>query len=536
MPTEPLVYTRTRNKEALPIKALNVASFSAVPSGGYVKYNTTIIARSGGVKLPPYGYISHYASATVRLSIAQVAGPIECDVTRTLELLVVFPQPTRPIEEGQYVTPVVNAHAVDFVKSACQNSDGKVNPEDFIPKGVRASMFDSPTPEFHRKVNKGEIFNKPVVNEKTTWDYDYWATVPTSSVEYTLSTGNQVNYSAASNTTSRAILDNLMPTPANPFCASDLLLVLNEQLGLECSDYLRNNVISDAYGKVNAGKFSYLVEALEGGETFTFLKKRITQLVLLLRDLKSGKWKRNAPLAYKKLKKRWKSLSPKQRKQYIISNFADAWMEARYAVRPLLISINDSIDLYNKGLGVARERFSERSFENLVIQGERIFEKEQPNGDIYRYNCAYSSEHTYTAGVLLEATSPNMYAQRQLGFTAIAISLMEVVPYSFVASWLLNWDGLLYKMSPNIGVNPLAAWSTFKRFTFVSGTVECVRDDVVIETLSFDIVNDSFDRKPETSPPLLNLDINLDIYKMIDISILIRQLSLKRPKVYHFNN
>jgi hypothetical protein len=115
---------------------------------------------------------------------------------------------------------------------------------------------------------------------------------------------------------------------------------------------------------------------------------------------------------------------------------------------------------------------------------------------------------------------------RTLGFTNIAGTAWELTFLSWAVDYFINLDGLLYHLTPDIGVNQLAAWSGTDDDIKITTQVHrySANDNTLLDTVTYVTNKNVYKREPVTSPSYLTLDINLDIYKLTDLAALFRVL------------
>jgi hypothetical protein len=119
---------------------------------------------------------------------------------------------------------------------------------------------------------------------------------------------------------------------------------------------------------------------------------------------------------------------------------------------------------------------------------------------------------------------------RQLGFTNLAGTAWELTFLSWAADYFVNLDGLLYHLTPDIGVQQLAAWaSTNDKINVVTRMVR--KDSVtgeLIDTVRVESVIETYHREPVDQPSFVELDINIDVAKLLDLGALFKGLLPRR--------
>jgi hypothetical protein len=373
------------------------------------------------------------------------------------------------------------------------------------------TISDVEVPGWRSLINAGTVVNNPVTHSKLKAKFEYdagKASKPEVSTYWTGYAWFNVNITGGG---AQSALPYLINTEEKrDEFISDMLTQL-----IDNTSSLADNAVSDAFGKVNAGSYEYLVELAEGRETIAYLNTVVQRLAKVVKAIKSGKFLSYAPKAYRKYKRLLKKGHNEFSKE-LLDVMSDAWMEARYAIRPLMISASDAVKLHNEGLKQLNDRITERGQRTQQDRETVRWDVQINDTTVYEYYLVNTFRHEARAGVLIQLNQA-FTDMRLLGLTNLASTGWEVIPFSFVLDWFTNIQGLLYSITPNIGVTPLASWVTTKKCHLLQGNVAVVQDGEYIESMSFNIEVDTYLRQVVESPSFINLDINLDIYKLLDL-------------------
>jgi len=255
------------------------------------------------------------------------------------------------------------------------------------------------------------------------------------------------------------------------------------------------STFANAFAKVQAGEAELLTIAAESGKTINYLNNRIRSLAGMLIHFKRSALKLD------------------------IDAIADLWLEVRYAIRPLLYDIQNVSSALSKG-----------SLD--TVRTFRASDKDQ-NSSSHTYSSYYSGTtfnveytvtniDTYTAGVYtrLKYDLPEVHTFGLLNFTQTA---WELVPFSFIVDWFINVSAFLASINPNPIYEVETGFSTNKRLSYVVGTITATRSGKDPEQKNFSFVRQTYSRKETASPSLFNIDVELNVPKLVDLLALARR-------------
>jgi hypothetical protein len=248
----------------------------------------------------------------------------------------------------------------------------------------------------------------------------------------------------------------------------------------------------------------------------------------MFKAIKRVKFREFAPKTYKRLRRKAKYLARKnsttvelEEARLAMDFLSSAWMELRFAVRPLVISAEDAIKLHNEGLKAKKERFS-------VTRTEYGFHKHSAydvkvEGNVRSVTVTkWDTKRKATAGVILKPDT-SLATMRELGFTNLAGTAWELTFLSWAIGYFVDVSGLLYYMTPNVGISPLAAWSTTK--DSITAVTNVKRYDATtgihLDTAEYTATKEVYHRHPIDGPGFLEIAIDIDLHKAIDLIALL---------------
>jgi len=403
----------------------------------------------------------------------------------------------------------------------------------YISTYKSATISDVLTDNYKKRINNGEIINNPVLNDTFHLKHNRRRAKQlqpsTTTVQLEHKTGFYPNdYFLTGSTTPG---DPLI----RPLNEDELLGIIAQHQGVEFDSPtdIKQLAINKAFGRVNSGSYEYLVELGEGRETVAYISTVFRRMFSMFKAVKRGKLKGVLPKTYKRAKRRAKARSIRFGTSYereldlaVIHFTAQAWMELRFAIRPLVYSVEDAISLYNEGL----KKESGRTTEAVVQKGicQDLVETESTvDGILTKTSFSTFATRKAVGGVFvnIDATLASM---RQLGFTDLGGTLWELTFLSWAADYFGNLDGLFYHLSPKIGVEVNGAWaSTLDHIHCVSRITQYnAGNGKWLSETEISSVRQLYHRHPVTGPSNFVIDVDLDIYKLADLAAL--YLGLKR--------
>jgi len=354
---------------------------------------------------------------------------------------------------------------------------------------------DVVTPNFKQRIAAGEVINNPYDTEVLTWKYPG----PTSY--------NRTAAAKDANSNSMTWVGQ----QAVDFGVCPQLLWLDDIPG---KDSIYASVYSDAvqqaHANVDQSEMLALATVAESRKTVDFFVETGARLFRILK-------------AAKKLdvKRIMNELSPKE--------FANRYMELRYAIRPLIYDVNGTISALEK-LSRQYDRHTARGFASEQV---KVTDTVPDVGVHWGVNADFSLEATFDyqvrAGVMshVEVSELQIFGVDQLMTTA-----WELLPFSFIVDWFIDVGQAVAALSPKAGVTQLASWatettklsSTGRAGNFV-GTLTSYGEQSVGWSIDY---SRTYYRRGRAVDPLVsywpNSNLNLDLYKISDLGIILKGL------------
>lgn len=401
----------------------------------------------------------------------------------------------------------------------------KSNTVTYSQKEDVRQISDVPVKDFKKRMAAGDIINNPVLNDKklTLVFHEFNSQKPQGSWIVTPWHGNLYIQVAAKSGCEPLAL---------PAFEDHTTIVVDALRAVEPKENNKGaTVINKSFANLNNGALTLAVEIGERKETFAYIVTVINRVATLIEFARHGDWKAAAPKAYKKFMRKANRLATKngthvafEASKLIVDFLASFWLEVRFAIRPLIIGAEQAVDAYNKGLEVKSRRFTENSMD--MIPTFKTWKTESTVGG-HVVNTVYSvaREDFFFAGVLADVDLSTAHI-RELGFTNLAGTMWELTFLSWALDYFVNTDGFFYHLTPNLGVSPLAAWSTTKTVRNATAEVTYTKPDgTFVMKTKISLVDEHYNRIPITSPSLIHLDVDLDVSKITDLAALIRVLT-----------
>jgi hypothetical protein len=215
---------------------------------------------------------------------------------------------------------------------------------------------------------------------------------------------------------------------------------------------------------------------------------------------------------------------------------AELYMQARYNLRPLYYDCIGLLNALNLGEMPKRQTFRAHksefltSSEDLDVEFFNINNYVKLTADIAR---SVQTQIEVRAGVLVQVDNVTLF--NVLGLDSIVASAWDLVTLSFVFDWFINIGDLLMAWTPNLGLTPLASWTTVETTSIlkttlyghtlttqnqalqVSGASSSVSPAICAKVIKEKV------RDPEPELPVLpSIRLNLDPLKLIDLGLILK--------------
>lgn len=376
-------------------------------------------------------------------------------------------------------------------------------------------MHDTVTPNFRSRMSQGEIINnaydKTTITE-TQEPVKGW--YEARRLWYNSNCGVKGTIPVAS-TGGRWVGDKgtqlLTANPSNPsFLATPALSEVN----------VISRAVTGAWAKTNLADIEGLVVLAEGQKTVQSLcdlaKRAIRIGVALRRADATGLWKQ---------------LSPKE--------LADRWMEARYAIRPLVYDIYGFVEALNskkRNNKPRRVTFRKRESETASATQSGIVTATYSNYWIVKSVKTSTITVQANAGVL--AFVKEISEATIWGLNRPFDAVWELVPFSFVVDWFFNVGKVIASWAPAYGLESLASWVVvektieqgihFQQCELGTWTAPNIWENACRASGgSIDRTTHVKYRVPNPSKPILPVwNIRLDAAKLLDLVIMGKKIFL----------
>lgn len=423
------------------------------------------------------------------------------------------------VTRGMYVTRDCGTYF-----SSCDS--GIHRSHSYVP--LYESMEDVVTKNFERKRDEGKIINSPMEKISTLWhhtygtyhaDYSGFTDVPNSHKYFTLDI--EATY--------------FLPWTVVPTVPND---AVNEEALIDLA-------VSAAHANRSQAEFQALVSLAEANKTVQSIGSILGRIFKILKAVKALEPLR-AKSEFHKIERILKS-NADYRKRQVSKEFShdgllNQYLEARYALRPLIYDLNNAVKAWNKKIDQHRQ--TSRGYATDTWSSGIITDLHSDH---------YSREHMYEtktvhkvevrAGVLDALKLDELDESLSIwGVDSIAESALELTSYSFIVGWFFNIADWVSAWAPKGGLEKLASWYTIKRTTtqylkhrqsypLFEGGYWNGKEDVDVyasgeptATRVYTHVN----RVPNPDIPALpRLDINVDTLKIIDLLAIARKSLLK---------
>lgn len=386
----------------------------------------------------------------------------------------------------------------------------------------RKTMNDIITDKFYSKRARGDVIMSPM--ESTWYNIESYPSGDTSSVTtfYSIQTLlhassvrglNDLAYRAIIRlkTTVDGIPDPL-PTPLRSWIVSELPLL---------NTHSYQNAVNSAFGNIDEAILDVPVMIGEAKSTYNTVVSGISRILNLIKSIKSGNFRRIAPKTYKRFKTRLRS--GESRFSILTDLFSDAWLEARYAIRPIVIDIENSLKLLN-GASTITPRQTFRGYD-LVSEDKVDIEKTIIHGDYtYRITGTLDKVCTSRAGALCELRLDTGRGN-DFGLFNITTTFVELIPLSFIFQWFFNIGGFLRQFNPNPTYRSIGSWASRETLFFGFLDVTVSHPSSPQNTYTIRVDSEAKDRKPNVEETFISIDVNLDISKIMDLILITRKLA-----------
>lgn len=271
---------------------------------------------------------------------------------------------------------------------------------------------------------------------------------------------------------------------------------------------LIDKAVTSVYANMDASKASILSTVAEIDKTISSICSIFWRVLRIYRSVRR--------LDLKALKG---EISP--------SELKDRYMEARYAIRPLVIDTQQilSAAMFDR----KNDRRTYRSYESDSCL-DTVSHDTTSTEFVFHWVDSTQRSVSVRAGVLTDISG--ISALDVWGINHIFEACWEIVPFSFIIDWFTNIGNLIRSWTPEPGINILSSWVTVEDITVdtrrLTGMERNTASSVILSASGS--VSGAFATRTNhlkyriTNPPkpwIPHFDLNLSIPKIADLLIIL---------------
>lgn len=277
-----------------------------------------------------------------------------------------------------------------------------------------------------------------------------------------------------------------------------------------------HHLLQSAWADAKSDAIDLLTELAEAPETFDLFKSHAEAF--------HRRFDRIRKASAKKSKRGGKTI-----RRPTADDISSTWMESRYGWRPLIGTANDIKDIWDEWRKPDQPFILRR-----YRRSETLSASDGPDADISHSITGTSGQIGLGAWnnvhVLVRALVTTQVRRASIHH-AVTINPLatawELVPLSFVVDWFLNTNDLFRAHWPSAAIHASAACTSVKETHTVNlgfGPNYSSDDGPIFSDCWFKYIEQSYTRTPHESIPLsLKYRPNLNIAKMLDLSIILKQ-------------
>lgn len=372
-------------------------------------------------------------------------------------------------------------------------------------------MSDNVIPKYRERSRNGEIFNNPMESVKSSFQCSYHSSYPyfsrTVYIEGGQSPGTKTYLSlrARGSGVEKPML-----------CPGGLRDSIMSFLGPPLTWPDPQPVVNDAVLASQEGDFQVPTFLAEAPELVRLLSYTMIRIKNIYTAIKKGKFSKLAPKTFYK----WNQLSTRGKVDLTSDLISEAWLEARYAWRPLLIDAQKAYQLWLKGSQTPeRQTFRASSLSSSSSNRTLVFYED---GIKYDVSMLVQTDIYTRAGTLVHVVDRSV--KDNLGLSNIFGTIWETIPFSFVVDWFVNLSGLLATLNPDVNAETLATWYSQRCSNTATGTIVISKTGSAgTKTLNFSANQQFYLRRPSSVTNTIHLDVNFDVLKLFDSLALLRK-------------
>jgi hypothetical protein len=220
------------------------------------------------------------------------------------------------------------------------------------------------------------------------------------------------------------------------------------------------------------------------------------------------------------------------RREFKPKELADRYMEARYAIRPLMYDAKGIAATINKNMSSVRRTYRGFSEDNVEVNDTAYNVDTSLWGTVADWSLKSTYEVSARAGILCDVSHS---IATTLGTNQIFETAWELLPFSFIMDWFANTGDWIAAVTPNAGVKQRASWIVVREKSYQESILSASRSTAsqngyfgiscAFSPAFVTVTESSVDRQTELSVPLLpSTRLRLDGYKLTDLGIILRKV------------
>lgn len=369
---------------------------------------------------------------------------------------------------------------------------------------------DVVTPEYSRRISRGEVITNPYHSER------YETTPPAPTFASRIETFNSAWMADGQMQVFEVgwKLGGLLVPFALSSRGAPALLDRIEGAA-EAKAQLCSTVVTQAHANVDESEMLALATMAEAGKSVEFLVNTFHRAIRIGRAARK--------LQFRRLKR---EISRRE--------FQDRYMEARYAIRPLIYDVHGVVNALQTKAGSRIRKTFRAGDRNSMSTDDMVYM--WPVAD----NCMFAdvkrsitSTVSVRAGVMCDLDISKLHA---FGGSKLIETAWELAPLSFIFDWFGNIGTTIGAWAPKAGVNQLASWIVSRQIIEATNEVVAVyphtqdQPNTAVNTASLGPVKwgtrtTYVERIPSPSLSMWpKVDINLDAYKLTDLGIILKKI------------
>lgn len=299
-----------------------------------------------------------------------------------------------------------------------------------------------------------------------------------------------------------------------PMLETDLGSYLQPDMFAEIADEesrLKDEAVSKAHAHASSAEISALMVVGEGRKTIESIAAILMRAVRIIKAVKS--------LDIKFL-----------RKEISFKELTDRYMEARYALRPLMYDVEGAVKAWQTAIPHLVERHTARGFTAKEFDFSDVIVLNFPDSSRREIRRDLHCSVGCRAGVLCDVELSKLSVW---GVDTVFETALELIPFSFIVGWFFNIADTLASFTPKAGVRKLASWNTVTTVSSSTNTLVNITNTWPTQTIDNTFVwggkkNLTFLRKQRFVNPsrayLPHFNVNLDVLKLIDLAKIFKLL------------